>query len=256
MALHWLKECFKRHFCIFRGVIMADSENISPYCNKLSHNSDTISHLFLLYRWIVKFEPEMEMGKNMPEFFEKSWSAKRLFMPAMAVLALFSIVSGTRADQAPTKLLMQAASADSTCKVEAGQAALEVTVDNLQTTEGQMRAQIYSSNPDDFLAKGKKLVRVDVPVETLDGPVICVLLPAPGTYALVVMHDKNANGKADFFSEGFGFSNNPKLSLAPPDGEDVMFVAEAGVSKHVIELNYIFGSDDKKKKKRRKLKRR
>ncbi len=196
------------------------------------------------------------MVKNMRKFSEKPHFTTRLLVPTAAVLVLFSAATSSWADEAPTRLLMQAADADSPCKVEAGQAALEVTVDNLQTTEGQMRAQIYSSNPDDFLAKGKKLVRVDVPVETLDGPVICLLLPAPGTYALVVMHDKNANGKADFFSEGFGFSNNPKLSLAPPDGEDVLFVAEAGVSKHVIELTYIFGGDDKKKKKRRKLKRR
>lgn len=198
----------------------------------------------------------MELVKNMPCLLVKSPYAKRLLGPIVVVFALFSTATTSWADEAPTKLQMQADTTSPACKVEAGQAALEVTVDNLQTTEGQMRAQIYSSDPDEFLAKGKKLVRVDVPVETLDGPVICVLLPAPGTYALVVMHDKNANGKADFFSEGFGFSNNPKLSLAPPDGEDVMFVAEAGVSKHVIELNYIFGGDDKKKKKRRKLKRR
>jgi len=189
----------------------------------------------------------------MSYFTAKRGGAARL----VASLALLvSVTSGTWADEASTKLVNQTADIESTCEVEAGQAALEVTVDNLQTTEGQMRAQIYSSNPDDFLAKGKKLVRVDVPVKTLNGPVICVLLPAPGTYALVVMHDKNANGKADIFSEGFGFSNNPKLSMAPPDGEEVMFVADAGVSKHTIELTYIFGGDDKKKEKRRKLKRR
>ena len=196
------------------------------------------------------------MAKSMSYFFERPRFVMRPIGSVFSIVALVLVSWGSWADEAPAKLVMQAADSGSTCKVEAGQAALEVTVDNLQTTEGQMRAQIYSSNPDDFLAKGKKLVRVDVPVETLDGPTICVLLPAPGTYALVVMHDKNANGKADFFSEGFGFSNNPKLSLAPPDGEDVMFVAEAGVSKHIIELNYIFGGDDKKKKKRRKLKRR
>lgn len=142
------------------------------------------------------------------------------------------------------------------CSVADGGAALEVQVDNLQTTEGQLRAQIYSDDPEEFLAKGKKLVRVDIPVETIESPKICVPLPAPGTYALVVMHDKNANGKADFFTEGFGFSNNPKLSLGPPDGEEVMFTAEAGVSQHTIKLNYIFGGDDEKKQKRRKLKRR
>lgn len=195
------------------------------------------------------------MAQTISYFSEMTGGALRSIVSAFSTVALFAISSMSSADEAPTKLVKQSNS-ETVCSVEAGQAALEVTVDNLQTTEGQMRAQIYSSDPEDFLAKGKKLVRVDVPVETIDGPVICVPLPAPGTYALVVMHDKNANGKADFFSEGFGFSNNPKLSLAPPDGEEVMFVASAGISKHTIQLNYIFGSDDEKKEKRRKLKRR
>jgi len=193
------------------------------------------------------------MTKTMSYFTNKRDGVFRLVAPLAVLLAA---TTGALADEKPTKLIGQTVDSETQCTVEAGEATLEVTVDNLQTTEGQVRAQIYSSNPDDFLAKGKKLVRVDVPVETLAGPVICVPLPAPGTYALVVMHDKNANGKADIFSEGFGFSNNPKLSMAPPDSEEVLFVADAGVSRHNIELTYIFGGDDKKKEKRRKLKRR
>lgn len=142
------------------------------------------------------------------------------------------------------------------CEATAGQAVLQVLVQGLQSTEGRVRAQIYSSDPDEFLEKGMKLVRVDMPLEGKDDPTLCVPLPSPGQYALVVLHDKNSNGKADFFSEGFGFSNNPKLSLGPPDAEEVMFFADAGISQHDIELTYIFGGDDKKKDKRRKLKRR
>lgn len=195
------------------------------------------------------------MAQTISCFSAMTGGEKRSVASAFSILALLASSYASVADDTPTKLVGQPAS-ENVCTVEPGQAALEVTVDNLQSVEGQMRAQIYSSDPEEFLAKGKKLVRVDVPVETLDGPVICVPLPEPGTYALVVMHDKNSNGKADFFSEGFGFSNNPKLSLAPPDGEEVMFVASAGISKHNIELTYVFGGDDEKKKKRRKLKRR
>ena len=195
------------------------------------------------------------MTQSISNFVDKRVGQSRPIMAVSLAVALLSTPITSFADEAPTVLAKQPTDGIA-CTTEPGQAVLEVTVDNLQTTEGQMRAQIYSSDPEEFLEKGKKLVRVDVPVETLDGPTICVPLPTPGTYALVVMHDKNANGKADFFSEGFGFSNNPKLSLAPPDGEEVMFVANAGVSKHTIELTYIFGGDDEKKQKRRKLKRR
>ncbi|WP_262696296.1 DUF2141 domain-containing protein [Kordiimonas aquimaris] len=145
---------------------------------------------------------------------------------------------------------------DGSCIAPDGIAVISVSVDNIQVIEGNLRAQIYSGDPEEFLEKGKKLVRVDVPVVTTDTSTICVPLPAPGTYALVVMHDKNSNGKADFFSEGFGFSNNPKLSFGPPDAEDVMINVAPGVNEQSVTLNYIFGADNEKKDKRRKLRRR
>lgn len=147
---------------------------------------------------------------------------------------------------------------ESTVSCEAGNtgAALLVNVENIRTEEGNLRAQVYSSNPDDFLAKGKKLVRLDVPVTTAGEQAMCVQLPGAGKYALVIMHDKNANGKADFFSEGFGFSRNPKLGLGAPDAEEVIMEMPAGVTETTVRLKYILGGDDEKKEKRRKLRRR
>jgi len=138
---------------------------------------------------------------------------------------------------------------------EPGKAYARVTVDGLKDETGNVRAQIYSSDPDEFLEKGMKLVRVDVKTEG-NGQQICVPLPRVDTFALVIMHDRNANGKADFFSEGFGFSNNPKLSLAPPDAEDVMFEAAEGVTDLSVDLKYVFGADEEQTKKRRQLRRR
>lgn len=146
------------------------------------------------------------------------------------------------------------------CADGGAEPAIKVLVENIKSVEGNLRAQIYSSNPEDFLEKGKKLVRVDVPVVEEEGmeegtQYVCVPVPAAGTYALVVMHDRNANGKADFFTEGFGFSNNPKLRLAPPDAEDVMITVPDGVLETAVKLKYILGSSEEKEK-RRKLKRR
>lgn len=167
-----------------------------------------------------------------------------------------AVDDGPEANRSKATIILLDKRRDGACSFNEGQAGLEVAVDGLQTSEGRIRAQIYSSDPEEFLEKGKKLVRVDMPLDGSDQPTLCVPLPSPGTYALVVMHDKNSNGRADIFSEGFGFSNNPKLSLGPPDGEEVMFTAAAGVSQHTIDMNYIFGGDEKKKEKRRKLKRR
>ncbi len=142
------------------------------------------------------------------------------------------------------------------CEAGPGGAALYIHVENIRSVEGNLRAQAYSDNPDEFLEKGKWLVRVDVPVKLVGEQSVCVQMPAPGAYAFVVMHDRNANGKADFFSEGFGFTNNPTLGLGAPDAEDVTFDVPKGVSKTKVRLKYILGDDAEKKKKRRKLKRR
>ncbi|MBL4836952.1 MAG: DUF2141 domain-containing protein [Kordiimonadaceae bacterium] len=142
------------------------------------------------------------------------------------------------------------------CAVGETGTALRVDVSNIRYLEGNLRAQIYGDNPDDFLAKGKKLFRLDVPVTNTGEQTICVPMPGTGTYALVIMHDRNKNGKADFFSEGFGFSNNPKLRFAPPDAEDVMIKVDAGVLDVPVKLFYILGSDIEEGKRRRKMHRR
>ncbi len=181
-----------------------------------------------------------------------------LALSASAFVASLMSVPAVMAEdaRAPATIIRLDEKRVGACDSGAEEAVLEVSVIGLQTLEGRVRAQIYSSDPDEFLEKGMKLVRVDMPIDGEEEPRLCVPLPTPGTYALVVLHDKNANGKADIFSEGFGFSNNPKLSLGPPDADEVMFTALAGVSKHDITLTYVFGGDEEKKEKRRKLRRR
>lgn len=125
-----------------------------------------------------------------------------------------------------------------------------VSVRRLQSGEGNVRVQVYSDDPDEFLEKGKRLVRVDVPTQR-KGLKICVPLPGPGKYALVVIHDRNANGIPDFMTEGFGFSNNPKLMLAPPDHEEAVFVANGGVVKMSVSMFYLIDVDQKEHRTRR-----
>ena len=135
------------------------------------------------------------------------------------------------------------------CGVDGGTHIL-LSVENITSDEGNLRAQLYGSNPEEFLEKGKKLVRVEVAAHQGETE-LCVPVPEPGQYALVVMHDRNANGKADVFTEGFGFSNNPDLGLSKPEYDEVVFLAEEGVSKQSVKLKYLLGSDaDKAKRKR------
>ena len=125
-----------------------------------------------------------------------------------------------------------------------------VDVSGIASDEGTLRVQIYGDDPDDFLVSGKKVTRVDVP--TLAGQQkVCVTFPNAGEFAMAVMHDKNANGKADIFTEGFGFSNNPSLTFGPPDHEEADFRVEDGVKEMDIELTYYFQLENKDQKRRR-----
>lgn len=82
---------------------------------------------------------------------------------------------------------------------------------------GKLRVQIYGSNPADFLAKGKWLRRVDLPVAHSGAMDVCVALPRPGNYAVAVRHDLDGNGKSGW-SDGGGFSRNPSLAVLPQAG--------------------------------------
>ena len=55
--------------------------------------------------------------------------------------------------------------------------------------------------------------KINVPV-TRAGPMrICVALPGAGRYAVAVRHDVNGNNRSRDWSDGAGFSRNPRISL-------------------------------------------
>lgn len=136
--------------------------------------------------------------------------------------------------------------------LKASDAAPRVLVDvtGIEDSEGQLRVQIYSDRPEDFLVSGKKVLRVDVPTRP-GGQKVCVTFPSAGTYSMAVLHDKNANGRADIFSEGFGFSNNPRLLFGPPEHDQTLFMVEAGVQEMTVALTYYFQLENKDQKRRK-----
>lgn len=67
----------------------------------------------------------------------------------------------------------------------------------------------------------------------------------PGRYAIALLHDENANGKADRAAmmipkEGFGFSRDAKVRFGPPKfGEAAFEVTPGGDEKLVIHMRYL-----------------
>ena len=65
----------------------------------------------------------------------------------------------------------------------------------------------------------------------------------PGTYAVALVHDENANGKMDLRlflpREGFGFSRNPRIGMGPPKFKAAQFTVGADDEQYTVHMKYI-----------------
>jgi uncharacterized protein (DUF2141 family) len=128
------------------------------------------------------------------------------------------------------------------CQAGAPGPAVLVRVYGFKDRGGQLRVQLYGNNPDDFLAKGKKLQRIDLPMQADGDMVVCVSLPSRGDFAVAVRHDRDGNGKSGW-NDGGGFSGNPKISFPSlkPKHEDSAFTARDGITVVDVVMNYRSG---------------
>jgi uncharacterized protein (DUF2141 family) len=115
-----------------------------------------------------------------------------------------------------------------------------VTVHGFRDRKGNLRIAIYNARKDELLASGRYVQRLDAPVTTGGEMTVCAPVPATGDYVVTALHDRDANGKLSPFSDGVGFSRNPKLGLAKPKVEAVK-VRLDGVTPMRIQLNYLQG---------------
>lgn len=150
-----------------------------------------------------------------------------------------SLLGGVIALAAGTTSAQPVLGADAAaCATAASGPAALVRVSGFKDRVGNLRVQLYSDREADFLERGKKLKRIEMPVRSADAMHVCVALPAAGRYTMVVLHDRDANGKLSVWSDGVGFSNNPRLGLGKPDVEKVIFAANGGVTTLDVVLNY------------------
>ena len=65
----------------------------------------------------------------------------------------------------------------------------------------------------------------------------------PGRYAIALLHDENNNGKADramgmMPKEGYGFSRDAPVNMAPPKFKDAVFTLGEGLTRFAIKMRY------------------
>lgn len=126
------------------------------------------------------------------------------------------------------------------CKIAPYQ--IWIRVEGVRSATGWVTTVLYGDNPDEFLAKGKKLAKIRVPAQ-LGEVNVCLIAPNVGTYAVAVYHDENGNKKFDknwmgLPVEGFGVSNNPTYFLVPPSHAEAAFSVDAHQKTLTILLKY------------------
>lgn len=128
-----------------------------------------------------------------------------------------------------------------------GAAPLEATADltveitGLRNAKGEV--QLCVTMRPEFLDCEEDPAALTAQMATIEvAPVTFEALPT-GTYAVLVLHDENANGKLDKMlgipKEGFGFSGNPKIRMGPPKAHSVRFELGPGEVEQHVKMKYL-----------------
>ena len=124
----------------------------------------------------------------------------------------------------------------------AGHPSILVNVQGFSQRTGNVRVALYG-NPATFLDRGATMRKINLPVAA-SGPMrICIAVPHPGSYAIAVRHDVDGDNARGDWSDGGGFSRNPRLSLLllRPSFDDVAVNVGQGVLGVNVVLYYRFG---------------
>jgi uncharacterized protein (DUF2141 family) len=124
----------------------------------------------------------------------------------------------------------------------AGQPSILVNVQGFSQRTGNVRVALYG-NPATFLDRGATMRKINLRVSP-SGPMrICVAVPHPGRYAVAVRHDVDGDNARGDWSDGGGFSRNPRVSLLHlrPSFDAVAVNVGTGVLGVNVVLNYRYG---------------
>lgn len=132
----------------------------------------------------------------------------------------------------------------SKCAANAAGPAVHVQVSGFKEAKGRIRVQAYPSVQGKWLEKGAWINRIDASVAPKGGTMdFCVPLPKAGSYGIAVRHDVNGDGSSSW-SDGGGFSGNPKISLLnlKPSASKTALAVGNGVTRISVVLNYRQGT--------------
>jgi len=159
--------------------------------------------------------------------------------------ALFSLVGSPLLIAATIPSTPDLGTAEGRCRSNELGPSFLVNVEGLKDRSGKLKLEVYPANDADFLeddniliSAGKTFRRVEQPVPASGSVRLCVRLPSAGSYAVSLLHDRDANRKFSWRVDGIGFAGNPKLGWSKPHASDARALARSGPTPIEIVMNY------------------
>lgn len=129
-----------------------------------------------------------------------------------------------------------------------GGPAILAQVAGLKDRKGRIKLELYPANEADFLADdntlvaaGKTFRRVWTGIPAAGAVSVCIRVPRPGRYALLVTHDRDGKNKFNFFADGAGFPGEGKLGMSRPKVDRAIVDVGNGSVGRVVQMQYLRG---------------
>ena len=126
--------------------------------------------------------------------------------------------------------------------------AIRVNVLGLRDRVGEIKLELYPPNANDFLRDDRDLIRegkffrrVRVNTPQSGAVQVCIAVPQPGRYALLVTHNRDGRNKFSIWNDGAGFPSNQRLGRSRPAVDQALINVPAGVITTNITVQYLRG---------------
>jgi uncharacterized protein (DUF2141 family) len=164
---------------------------------------------------------------------------------SLVVTACLAACVAAGSAQAQLRSTPDLGKAEGRCRAGESGPAFLVDVQGLKDRVGNLKLEVYPANDKDFLADdnvliaaGKTFRRVEVDVPASGVPTLCVRVPGPGRYGVIVLHDRDSNRRFGWRVDGVGFASNPRLGLGKPKAAKASAIAGNSPTRIDIVMNY------------------
>lgn len=168
-----------------------------------------------------------------------------LLLPATAVIATGLIATAPMVDiDRAVGVVGVAALRDDCTTSEPG---VRVNVSGLRDRSGRLKLELYPATQADFLQddqtllKAGKVFRRIVVMVPAQAASVCVPVPRPGRYAVIVIHKRDGAPKFNVMNDGVALSGNSRIGRRKPTVDEATVVVADQVTAVDARMQYLRG---------------